>query len=100
MGESTEHSLRSKFPVIFPSSAVMFAQSQQPWVTRAFKAFGGVGLWSSHNLVKTVLLVLTALFMSWRLWKFTIQPYLRPEAPKELPYWIPCKFNYWSNTSS
>lgn len=29
--------------------------------------------------------------LAWRLWRFTIQPRLDPSAPKELPYWIPCK---------
>ena len=28
----------------------------------------------------------------WRLWRFTIRPYLRPDEPKELPYWIPCTY--------
>lgn len=92
MAESTEYSLRSKFPIVVPSSQVMSALSHQRWVAQAFKAFRGVGLWSSHNLMNTLLLALTALYVCWRLWKFTIQPYLRPEAPKELPYWIPCKF--------
>ncbi|CAD6574398.1 MAG: hypothetical protein ASARMPRED_006688 [Alectoria sarmentosa] len=27
--------------------------------------------------------------LMWRLWSFTIRPYLKPEDPKELPYWIP-----------
>ena len=29
------------------------------------------------------------LWIFWRLWSFTILPALRPDAPKELPYWIP-----------
>ncbi|KAL4932112.1 cytochrome P450 [Aspergillus undulatus] len=27
--------------------------------------------------------------MSWRLWRFTIRPFLHPDEPKEVPYWIP-----------
>lgn len=30
--------------------------------------------------------------LTWRLWRFTITPLLYPGNPKELPYWIPCKF--------
>lgn len=26
----------------------------------------------------------------WRLWRFTLMPMLKPNEPKELPYWIPC----------
>ena len=25
----------------------------------------------------------------WRLWSFTVQPALQPNAPKPLPYWVP-----------
>ena len=27
----------------------------------------------------------------WRLWKYTVLPFLKPEEPKRLPYWIPCE---------
>lgn len=39
--------------------------------------------------------LLLALF-SWRYWRFTIVPFLHPELPKELPYWIPCRFRLTS----
>lgn len=42
--------------------------------------------WLLWTLVGSSLCVLV-----WRLWTFTIRPYLRPQDPKELPYWIPCK---------
>jgi hypothetical protein len=29
----------------------------------------------------------------WRLWRFTVSPFLHPERPKEFPYWVPCKFS-------
>ncbi|KAE8350519.1 cytochrome P450 [Aspergillus coremiiformis] len=32
--------------------------------------------------------VLTLIF--WRIWRFTIVPFLEPDDPRELPYWIPC----------
>jgi hypothetical protein len=32
---------------------------------------------------------LALIYMIWRLWKFTLKPLLRPDEPKELPYWIP-----------
>lgn len=27
--------------------------------------------------------------LAWRLWNFTIIPFLRPKEPLELPYWMP-----------
>lgn len=27
--------------------------------------------------------------VTWRLWRFTVAPYLYPKEPKVLPYWIP-----------
>jgi hypothetical protein len=39
------------------------------------------------------LLVLIMALLLWRLWTFTILPWLSPKEPKEVPYWIPCKLN-------
>ncbi|KFA45830.1 hypothetical protein S40293_09664 [Stachybotrys chartarum IBT 40293] len=39
-------------------------------------------------LAKAVVCVLLPLVL-WRAWKFTILPILRPDQPKEFPYWIP-----------
>ncbi|CAI6341318.1 unnamed protein product [Periconia digitata] len=43
------------------------------------------------NTAKSVAVVLLLLF-AWRFWKFTLQPLLHPEYPKEYPYWIPSFF--------
>lgn len=40
----------------------------------------------------TLLVLMTALLL-WRLWTFTIYPWLHPKEPKEVPYWIPCKLD-------
>ncbi len=45
------------------------------------------------SYLRTVLLVPPVLLLSWRIWRFTILPILRPDDPKELPYWVPCKYN-------
>ncbi|KAI1148839.1 putative cytochrome p450 [Nemania diffusa] len=46
---------------------------------------------SSLNLVLVRLLVcLLVALVSWRLWRFSILPFLYPDQPKEFPYWIPC----------
>lgn len=37
------------------------------------------------------ILAIGALLLSWRLWTFTILPTLRPDEPREIPYWIPCQ---------
>lgn len=37
------------------------------------------------------LFFLTFTWLSWRCWRFTARPFLRPNEIKELPYWVPCK---------
>ncbi len=27
----------------------------------------------------------------WRLWRFKIEPMIKPTEPKELPHWLPCE---------
>ncbi|KID94729.1 Cytochrome P450, partial [Metarhizium majus ARSEF 297] len=39
------------------------------------------------NVVSTAML--PAAFVLWRLWRFTVLPWLYPDLPKEFPYWIP-----------
>ncbi|KAI0965081.1 putative cytochrome p450 [Xylaria arbuscula] len=42
------------------------------------------------NFVLTKLLVsLLAALIAWRIWRFSILPFLHPDQPKEFPYWIP-----------
>lgn len=33
---------------------------------------------------------LLAALLLWRLWRFTVYPWIHPSDAKELPYWIPC----------
>ncbi len=33
------------------------------------------------------------LLLVWRVYKFHLCPTIRPEDPKELPYWIPCEIH-------
>ncbi|KJZ70910.1 hypothetical protein HIM_09703 [Hirsutella minnesotensis 3608] len=37
-----------------------------------------------------ILVAFAAVLLLWRVWAFTLKPWLRPAEPKELPYWIPC----------
>ena len=30
-------------------------------------------------------------FSLWRLWTFTVRPWIHPEEAREVPYWVPCK---------
>lgn len=39
-----------------------------------------------------ILLLLIIATSVWRLWTFTLFPWLNPNEPKEMPYWIPCEF--------
>ncbi|KAI1312958.1 putative cytochrome p450 [Xylaria venustula] len=41
-----------------------------------------------HTLLRITILLLL-LWTAWRLWRFNISPFLHPNEPKELPYWIP-----------
>lgn len=50
-----------------------------------FTILGAISPWS------LVFLCASTLLLSWRLWMFTVKPWVWPRQPKELPYWIPCK---------
>lgn len=43
------------------------------------------------NICMLGLVILSLAWLLWRLWSFTVLPYFRPDEPKNLPYWIPCK---------
>ena len=43
----------------------------------------------AYSIIAQACVSALASWLLWRLWAFTIQPRLRPEEPKELPYWIP-----------
>ena len=43
------------------------------------------------NLLLFILVVFGFCLLLCRLWDFTFLPWLQPDCPKELPYWIPCK---------
>ena len=49
---------------------------------------------SKRSTLELLLLGLVAFsgvcLLLWRLWAFTIVPLLRPDEPRDLPYWIPC----------
>ena len=42
-------------------------------------------------LLVSIVTSVGASLLLWRLWRFTIAPSYRPNEPKQLPYWIPCK---------
>lgn len=48
-----------------------------------------------ENRGVSIFFALLLVLLSWRLWRFTILPLLRPNEPRELPYWIPCKLLSW-----
>ena len=52
----------------------------------AFASQRGIGLLTVAYIFVGCLVPL----MIWRIWTFTIKPFLRPEEPKEFPYWVPC----------
>lgn len=42
-----------------------------------------------HSSISIPALLSIGFLLLWRLWRFTITPWLYPNDPKELPYWIP-----------
>ncbi|ORY10363.1 cytochrome P450 [Clohesyomyces aquaticus] len=42
-----------------------------------------------HRLLLVPAALLSALLL-WRIWRFTVLPIVRPNEPRELPYWTPC----------
>jgi hypothetical protein len=51
--------------------------------------FGSDGLQERPSSLLVSAVVLTFLYVGWRLWRFTIFPFLYPEEPRQLPYLIP-----------
>ena len=45
---------------------------------------------TSHGLIPAALTG-SALWVAWWIWKFTLSPAIHPNAPRQLPYWVPCK---------
>ena len=41
------------------------------------------------SMIVLTTLAVTAVYLFWRIWTFTIIPALSPEEPKELPYFVP-----------
>ncbi|KAI8623583.1 putative cytochrome p450 [Xylariaceae sp. FL1651] len=45
---------------------------------------------TSHSILRGLLCVVIVLaWTAWRCWKFTVYPWLHPDEPKELPYFVP-----------
>lgn len=57
-------------------------------------ASGAQMYWASSGVWMRVVLTVSAIWIFWRIWRFTILPLFRPNEPVELPYWIPCKAPY------
>ena len=45
---------------------------------------------TSHGLIPAALTG-SALWVAWWVWKFALSPAIHPNAPRQLPYWVPCK---------
>ncbi|KAL4808792.1 putative cytochrome P450 [Aspergillus unguis] len=43
----------------------------------------------TEKLIMLFILYTSAVYLAWRLWRFTIRPRLHPDEPKTVPYWIP-----------
>ncbi|KAH3956477.1 hypothetical protein HBI25_116280 [Parastagonospora nodorum] len=46
-------------------------------------------LYGDHGVFVLVIGFFAVALLCWRLWNFTIVPFLHPARPLELPYWIP-----------
>lgn len=45
---------------------------------------------TSYGLIPAALTG-SALWVAWWIWKFALSPAIHPNAPRQLPYWVPCK---------
>lgn len=36
--------------------------------------------------------IVLGIFLTWRIWRFSLAPIYSPNEPEQLPYWIPCTF--------
>jgi hypothetical protein len=43
----------------------------------------------NHSPPLLAIVALAVGLLLWRVWTFTLLPLLRPDDPKEVPYWIP-----------
>lgn len=71
----------------------LFALTSPP-ITMAFltiELYDKLILLAQKNILITSTLLLSACWLCWHVWTFQITPFLRPDEPKKLPYWIPCK---------
>ncbi|KAL8977952.1 MAG: hypothetical protein Q9205_006351 [Flavoplaca limonia] len=53
-----------------------------------------------HSSLSIPALLFIGFLLSWRIWRFTITPWLYPNDPKELPYWVPSHLLPFFNNSS
>ena len=53
------------------------------------EATGAQTIWPA---AACLLALVSCVLFTWRVWSFTVRPWLHPNDPKELPYWVPCKF--------
>ncbi len=53
---------------------------------------GATGARTIWPAAACLLAAVSCILFTWRVWSFTIRPWLHPREPKELPYWIPCKY--------
>lgn len=40
-------------------------------------------------LVSAIISICLLSYLLWRIWNFTVMPWLRPDEPMPLPYWVP-----------
>jgi hypothetical protein len=52
------------------------------------KALNYMQIDSYFNPLSSLLMTGAVLWVSWRLWRFTVLPKIYPNEPKQLPYWI------------
>lgn len=72
------------------SSAWKHSRTAYPHIEMALVEFAGALPESMRNSVPIIVTVFV-LYLSWRIWRFSISPALNPSRPRPLPYLVPCK---------
>lgn len=52
------------------------------------EATGAQTIWPA---AACLLAFFSCMLFIWRIWSFTVRPWLNSKEPKELPYWFPCE---------
>ena len=82
----------------FPSTEVIRNVFSYDEISASFSAFEAARIdrvmhpeGSKWNWTLAIVALLGSSLALWRVWTFTVRPWMYPDEAKEIPYWVPCK---------